>query len=536
MSCLRLWLAALAAAWAVAPASAAAPAPATRAGAQRLAERIDERIAARWEKEGVRPAAPADDAAFLRRLSLDVAGRIPAVSEVRRFLADRSADKRERAIDELLDSPAYARNFTNVWLELLAPEATADFQRRAMLPSLDAWLYRQFADNVPYDRMVRDLLGLPLSNDPRQREALDRALFLRGTTDGSPVAFYVVKEGKPENLAASTARLFLGVRLECAQCHDHPFGRWTREQFWGQAAFFAGVRPLGNASFNPPTEVPDRRELPIPNTERVAQARFLDGSEPQWKFKTSARTTLADWITRRDNPFFARAAANRLWAHFFGVGLVEPVDDFNDSNPPSHPELLDELARQFADHGFDFKFLIRALARSKAYQLQSAGGGSHPRLYARMALKGLTQHQLYDCFVQATGYRDPQGADARRRFFFDGTPRAQFLVKFAAQEKRTEAQTSIPQALALMNSGLVAEVTDPEKGELLAAVANAPFMDTRARVETLFLAALSRPPRSDEAARLVAYVDKGGAAGDPKKALADVFWALLNSTEFGFNH
>jgi hypothetical protein len=198
--------------------------------------------------------------------------------------------------------------------------------------------------------------------------------------------------------------------------------------------------------------------------------------------------------------------------------------------------LLDELARQFAAHQFDPKFLIRAIARSKTYQLQSEKGGEDLRLFAHMPVRGLTPQQLFDSLVQATGYRDPTAANPRRRFFFDGSPRSQFLAKFSSPEKRTEAQTSIPQALALMNSPLVGETTDPEKGELLAAVANAPFLDTKAKVETLFLAALSRPPRPEEATRFVAYVDKGGAAGDPKKALADVFWVLLNSTEFLFNH
>jgi hypothetical protein len=533
----RLWLLALAAAWAAAPARGGAPAPPARDDARKLAARIDELLARRWDDAGVRPAEPADDAAFLRRLSLDVAGRIPAVSEVRRFLADRGPDKRARAVENLLDSPAYVNHFTNVWLELLMPEANADFQRRFLLPGIEAWLRQQFRDNVPYDRMVRELLTLPLGNDPRQRQQLEQALF-RGGAAPSPLGFYLAKEGRPENLAATTARLFLGVRLECAQCHDHPFGRWTREQFWGQAAFFAGIRPIpAGEFFRPLSEVPDRRELQIPNTERVAQARFLDGSEPRWKYRQGARTTLAEWVTRADNPFFTRAAVNRMWAHFFGIGLVEPVDDMNEDNRPSHPELLDELARAFADHGFDFKFLARALTLSKAYSLDSAVVGPDrpdPRLFTRMAVKGLTPEQLFDSFVQATGYRDP--ARSNRQRFLDGSPRSTFLAKFSAPEKRTEAQTSIPQALALMNSGLVGEATNLERGELLVAVVNSPFMDTPAKVETLFLATLSRPPRSDEAAGLAAYVDKGGAAGDPRKALADVFWALLNSTEFIFNH
>jgi hypothetical protein len=242
-------------------------------------------------------------------------------------------------------------------------------------------------------------------------------------------------------------------------------------------------------------------------------------------------------MTSKDNPYFARAAANRLWAHFLGLGIVEPVDDFNDENLPSHPEILDDLAREFAAHDFDLKFLVRAITLSKAYQLTSAAthpSQDDPRQFARMAVKGLTPEQLYDSIVQATGYRDP--TPANQRLYDFQSPRAVFVSKFAAQEKRTEYHTSIPQALALMNSQLMADVTSLNRSETLAAVTEAPFLDTAAKVETLFLAALSRKPRPEEAERLVKYVDDGGAAKSQKKALADVFWALLNSPEFILNH
>src|SRR5207253_142828 len=156
--------------------------------------------------------------------------------------------------------------------------------------------------------------------------------------------------------------LFLGVRLECAQCHDHPFARWKRDQFWSQAAFFvAGAKPAA-----------DRPHVPIPGSQRVAHARFLDGTQPPWPSALSPRQTLADWLVTPENPFFARAAVNRLWGHFFGIGLVDPVDDLTEANPPSHPELLDELASAFAAHQFDIKFLIRAILLSNAYQLSGA--------------------------------------------------------------------------------------------------------------------------------------------------------------------
>ena len=524
----QFWIAALFAVCLATPAWADTnPAEDARA----LAARIDQLIAARWSAEKVTPAPLADDGAFLRRLTLDVIGRIPSTSESRRFLADPASEKRERAIERLLNSPGYITQFSNIWRDLLLPEANADFQQRFLSANIERWLRKEFANDVPYDEMVRELITLPLKSDQQQ-------IFYNpgDNRDPTPMAFYQSKEGKPENLAATTARLFLGVRLECAQCHNHPFGRWTREQFWGQAAFFGGIRAQGNNGiYSPLSEVGDRRELGIPGTERVAQARFLDGKEPRWGYKVSARKTLAEWMTARDNPFFARAAVNRLWAHFFGVGIVEPVDDLSDENKPSHPELLDELARQFAGHGFDQRFLIRAITLSRTYQLSSVHPGPvqpDVRLFAHMPVKGLSADQLLESFLLATGTADVNRN--QRRFAFNSDTLS-FESKFASQEKRTEYQTSIPQALALMNSKLVAQATHPLHGEFLSAVIHAPFLDTKGRIETLYLATLSRKPRPDETERFQRYLAKAGA-NRANDALADVFWTLLNSPEFFLNH
>ncbi|HZY88740.1 MAG TPA: DUF1549 and DUF1553 domain-containing protein [Gemmataceae bacterium] len=461
--------------------------------AAKLAAAIDRLIEARLKEEGVQPAPLADDGAFLRRLSLDVVGRVPAVSEARRFLKAGTPDKRRRELERLLDSPGYINHFTNVWRDLLMPEANADFQRRYLVPGVESWLRRHFTENTPYDKMVRELITLKVTSG---RDAMQEIQDLYNGRGDSPIGFYMAKEGKPENLAASTARLFLGVRLECAQCHDHPFGGWTRDEFWGQAAFFAGIKgPRGDFYFGQLREVGDRRELPIPGTERVAQARFLDGKEPRWKYKVSAREALADWMTAKDNPYFARTAVNRMWGHFFGVGLVDPVDDFTEENKPSHPELLDELARQFVAHNYDFKFLARAITMSKAYQRSSAyPSADRPdaRLFACMPVKGLSPEQLYDSILEATRTRDNTPL-AQRAIIFGG-PRQEFMQKFAAQERRTDYQTSIPQALAMMNSNLVNTATHPAKSELLAAVNEAPFLSTAGRVEALFLATLCRKP------------------------------------------
>lgn len=505
--------------------------------ARRVAAKIDEIITAGWARAGARPAAPASDAAFLRRASLDIAGKVPPVNDVRKFLGDVSPEKRLQAIERLLDSPGYVNHQTTLWLNLLVPEANADFQKRFLLMGMHQWLRKQFAANTPYDKMVRELLTLPMTRGNSRNQSSD---YVQGGGDASPMGFYLAKLGKPEELAASVGRLFLGVRLECAQCHDHPFGKWKREEFWSQAAFFAGMKgPRGDNFFGQPiTEVSDRRELTIPNTDRVAQARFLDGKQPRWKFKVSARTSLADWMTAKENPFFAKAIVNRMWAHFFGVGLVEPVDDLVDDNPASHPELLNLLAKEFVEHDFDLKFLIRTICASKAYQLSSAQAGppAEPRLFSRMAVKGLTSEQLFESLCVATGHRDNVNLQQRLFSFGNNSPRTQFADLFGEQDKKIEYHTSIPQALTMMNNKLVVDATHPDRGEVLGAVCSSGFMSTAGKIEALFLAALSRKPRPEEAARFLKYVENGGVNDNPKKALADVFWALLNSTEFRFNH
>jgi hypothetical protein len=508
--------------------------PAVR-DAQALAAKIDQRIAERWAKEGIKPAALADDAEFLRRVYLDLAGRIPRTSEAREFLEDKAPDKRARLIEKLLAGPGYVSHFTHVWRGLMLPEAN---NLRFLDFNFSAWVGKQLREDVPYDQMVRELLTAPVVLNGGQRGFAQP----QGAT---PLAFYQAGEFKPENLAASSARLFLGLKLECAQCHDHPFAKHTRKQFWELAAFFAGIRAQGQNGFYQATEDKgETHQIKMPGTEKLIQARFPDGGEPQWKPGVSGRAALAEWMTGASNPYFARAAANRTWAHFFGIGLVEPFDEMgNEDNPPSHPELLDELGREFAAHRFDPKFLIRAIVNSKTYQLSSVTADARPedlRVFRRMSLKALSGEQLFDSLSQATGYREPTN-QPNVRFAFNnlGTPRAEFLQKFAANGKRTEPQTSILQALTLMNGKFVGDATDGtnlERTEMLAAVADAPFFDNSQRIEALYLATLSRRPHAEELSRMLRYVESGGARKDPRAALSDVFWALLNSTEFIVNH
>jgi hypothetical protein len=510
------------------------PAAGTDKDALKLAAQIDQYLMTGYKEAGVEPAPLADDAEFLRRVYLDIAGRIPSVAEARNFLKNEEPDKRQKLIEKLLESPAHANNFANVWRALMLPEATATFQVRFTVPGFEAWLRKQFAENTGYDQMARDLLTVPAGDRRRPFDNYGRMDEL------NPGAFYIAKEGKPELLAASTARLFLGTKLECAQCHDHPFAKWTRQQFWEYAAFFAGFEAQTQDGFvYNMRENNDRREIAISGGNQVVQASFLDGTEPQWKYKVAPRDTLAEWVTRKDNPYFAKAAANRIWGHFFGIGIVEPVDDLSDpNNKPSQPELLDELAKQFADHDFDFKFMVRAIANSKAYQRTSTATSASPvdpRLFAVMSVKGLTGEQLYDSLRQATGYRENRN-DRNQFNFNDQSPRTEIINKFAPGDKRTEVQTSILQALSMMNGKFVTDATSISRGETLSAVIDAPFLDNAGRIEALYLAAFSRKPRAEEAERMLKYVQCGDAKKDPRKALTDVFWALLNSSEFMLNH
>jgi hypothetical protein len=493
-----------------------------------LAATIDRLVAEKLALSHV-PAAPrCDDATFLRRVNLALAGRIPTVSEVRTFLHDADPDKRAKAVDRLLDSAAFANHQTASWRGWLLPEAATNDQVAAAAPAFESWLRTRIRDGVSFDRIATDLLTAPL--DGRAPAGRARSADDDPDAGAGPLAFFNAKDGKPENLAAATARVFLGVHLECAQCHDHPFAKWSRDQFWGMAAFFGGVERSGGSL----REAPGRRELLIPNSDRAVSATFLDDREPEWRFKQSARATLAAWVTDPENPFFAHAIANRLWYSLFGIGLVDPVDDRHEKNPPSHPELLDALARAFVDSGFDVRLVLRAVCRSETYQRSSAFTDPHQqddRLFARFPVQGLTPEQLYDSLAVAVGDRGEGPAGYLQN---PGSPRRQFLEMFAQSERRTDSPTTIVQALTLMNGGFVGSATSPDSGRSLAAVVGLPGLSSAERVETLYLMALSRPPRPAELRRALSHVEAG--ATDQASRYGDVLWALLNGVEFRTNH
>jgi hypothetical protein len=509
---------------------------------RRLTATIDRHLAADWEARRITPAPEADDAEYVRRVYLDLVGRTPRVAETRTFLADQSPDKRARLVEKLLSTPSYASHFAAAARADWLPQTLSDFRTQFQGNQFEDWLRRQYAANTPLDKLTRKLLAAPVAVGQRGRVAFDRPT--DDNRDELAIAnFYQANDVKPEELAATVSRVFLGVKLECAQCHDHPFAPYTREQFWQFAAFFGEFTPLPpvSPSFVGPLEPQyEFNRLTIPNTTKTITALFFDGTSPDWSPDRTPRQELAGWLTSAENPYFARNLANRTWAHFFGIGIVDPVDEPGDENPPSHPDLLDDLAAGLAEAGFDQRVLIRAIAASRAYNLssrQTHETQSDPRRFARMQLRGLTADQIYDSFLTATGARD---LAPRNQRFFDprnDQGRNAFRTLFGiAGIKPTESQTSILQALMMMNGRQVTDQTSLNGSDVLAAVADAPFLDTDGKVEALFLAALTRKPTPAERDQFTSYVDRGGPSGDQKKALADVFWVLLNSTEFLFNH
>ncbi len=490
----------------------AAELPAAKVGDVSMSHRVDELLEARWRAASVEPAAAADDAELLRRLYLDLTGVISSVWETRAYLADSRPQKRAELVDRLLRSPAHATHLADVWRDLMLPRKFDPEQLRPLV-GLQNWLRRQFVDNRRYDRVVADLL------------------VATGGDEAGPALFYTALGVKPEELGTTTARIFLGLRLDCAQCHDHPFDRWTQQDFWGYAAFFARLEQRNrNASAMRLVDATSG-EVRLPESDTIVATRYPGGVLVPSGEQGTRRQQLAIWMVSRDNPYLARATVNLAWAQLFGRGLVEPIDDFGPHNPASHPELLEELGEWFVASGYDLRELFRTLTNTRAYQLSSRASDPSPppELFARMMVKTLTPEQIYDslCRVALRPLPEQEAmVDPRRQAF---------LVKMQTQTRSVvDFEVSLPQALALMNGPELSEATDAAASGLLAAL-EAPFLDDEQRVETAFLAALCRPPRDLERSQFLEHLQAKSPAERPK-ALGDVVWALLNSSEFILNH
>jgi hypothetical protein len=490
--------------------------------AAELAKRIDQAVNQKLAAEKIPASDRADDAAFLRRASLDLTGVIPPAERVTAFLDSKDANKREKLIDELLASSQYGRHMADVWQHLMLPR---DSDNRRLQPApLVKWLEESFNANKPWDKTVRELLTAT------------------GKQDENGAVTYFLANQSADKVTDSVSRLFLGVQLQCAQCHNHPFTKWKQDDYWAMAAFFMKVRPdnVNRAAQNNTSpgitegSGPGRQRLP--ESAKRLPAKFLQGEQPKLDAGAPYRPVLADWIVSPKNKFFARAMVNRTWAQLFGRGFVHPVDDMHEDNVPSHPELLQDLTDAFVASGFDLKLLVKGICLSDAYNRGSkpvAGNEADATLFSHVAVKPLTPEQLYDSLNVVLGpARGGNGAGrpgpgARRP---GGGPREQFIAFFAADEGAlaTEYHAGIPQALRLMNAPQMNNT-----GAVVAAVAKGDRTPAQV-IEALYVTTLARRPTADEAKRLAAYVEKHKA--DARQAYSDIVWAVLNSSEFALNH
>jgi hypothetical protein len=496
---------------------------------------IDRLIEEGWKKASVRPAKVAGDEEFLRRAYLDLLGRIPNLQEARAFLSTRESGKREKLIDYLLDHPDYPKNFATQWTVLLIGRSNQG--RDVDRPALASWLRKQFAANRPWHEVVHELVSSTGSN--RENGAVNYVL--------AHLEFDAVP------LTSRTTRLFLGQQIQCTQCHDHPSNDWKQIDFWGINAFFKGMktRQVRKADATG-MEAYDHTELTDEPTDSyvtfdrrnglvgVAFPRFLDGRKISQGADVIRRAELGKLIADPNNDALAKAFVNRTWAHFLGRGFVNPVDDFGPHNPPSHPELLESLAREFQQSGYDVKKLCRWIMLSRAYQLtslKSKAGDQDESLFASMQLKPMTPEQLFDSLITATSAHHGGASedDQKRR---DNWLR-QFLFAFANDEaeESTSFQGTIPQALMMMNGDLMKQALSAKPGsflgQLLAEAQRHSISAENYVVDSLYLAALSRHPTNKEMTQAHQYL---ASFPDTQCVLEDLFWALLNSNEFILNH
>ncbi len=511
--------------------------------------RIDAAIQAKLDVEKIATSSQADDAEFIRRVTLDLHGVVPTAERVVAFLENREPDKRAALVDELLGRTEYGRNFGMIWFNRMVPRAA---RATGMVnDTLQSWLAEGFNQNRGWDAIVRDILLSegPLSENPATNFFLAAAA---GARDLRPA---------PDKVAAAVTRLFLGLRLECCQCHNHPFNELKQTDFWETAAFFVNVRAgvdlhpdrrppqdpvlregvlvAGVKSVKPRDIVPISTasviEIPESNGKKV-QARFLHGEVLEPQSGPLYRPAFAAWLTAPTNRQFARAAVNRMWAHFFGQGLVDPVDDMQPEHPATHPELLDLLTDEFIASGFDLKHLIRAIANTQAYGRTSAplaGRDHNPQSYAHMAARVLTADQLYDSL--ALVLRRPVGEHiangGQKRKYGDSRERFRIYFHGAGGDDNTPVPAyghGIPQVLRIMNSP---SLTDGTK--LLDELMRFRTMTRADVVDRLYLTTLARYPTSPERSRAETFLND---EPDVMKGYSDLLWVLLNSGEFLHNH
>lgn len=486
---------------------------------------IDKLVGDKLRKLRMAPSGLCDDRTYQRRVTLDLAGRLPTAEERARFLADKAPGARERLADRLLAGKGFTDLMVLYWAERLQIRSVNNRVSVKQALLYHGWLRRQFERKTPFDAVVRELI----------------------TADGStfnnpPTAFFY---GEPDikKLAENTAQVFMGTRIQCAQCHNHPFDRWTQQDYYGWAAFFSqtgrkrGPDPREFVLFNR-----GRGEVPHPVTRRPVPPTYLGGGAANLRGGADRRQALAAWLTSEDNPYFARNLANILWAHFFGTGIVHPVDDVRMSNPPSNPALLDALAEKVRGSRYDLRQLARDIVTSRAYQRSTQTNPSNAgdlRNFARAHLRRIRAEVLLDCITQITGAVPkfqglPRGAKAIE--IADGSTSTYFLTTFGRPKRETvcacelRLEPTLSQALHLLNGDTVFRgIQQAKTVERLLARYKTPEATVDAMVELCF----NRPARPKERAALQAQL---AGAKDKTAFLRDLLWALLNSREFVFNH
>jgi hypothetical protein len=485
---------------------------------------IDRLVDAKLERLKIQPSASTDEATFLRRVSLDLTGRLPSAETVRAFLADGRSSRVKRAamIDELIASPEYVDHWTVKWSDLL--QSSRKYLGEKGAYEFQHWIREAIASNRPYDKVVRELLTA------------------RGSSYDNPAANYfrVTRDAKPA--MEKTTQVFLGVRMVCAQCHDHPFERWTQNQYYQMSAFFSavGIR----AGYEVGEEIVfDQRadyEMKHPRDGRVMKPQFmLASSHAPVPDNAQRRDAFADWLTSKDNPFFAKAIANRMWSYFLGKGIIDPVDDIRASNPPSNPALLDALTKDFVDHNFDLRHLMRIIVSSRAYQasiVTNEWNATDRDNFSHAIPRRLSAEELMDGVASAAGARPrfpevPENTRASqlvdphigREGFLDvfGRP-----ARDSSCECERRSDFSLPQALNLVNGKIISDAVADSKGRVAKLILSG--KSDAAIVDDLYLAALSRLPTQEERQRGVAYLSNPARGS----RVQDLLWALLNSKAF----
>jgi hypothetical protein len=487
---------------------------------------IDERLVAKWKELGLTPSALCSDEEFFRRIYLDAIGTLPTPAEVKAFLADTDPAKRKQAIDKVLSRPEFVDFWALKWGDLL--RVNRDFMTDRGMWSFHNWVRASLRDKKPVDEMVRDIITA------------------QGSTFTEGPANYYMAARTPADWAESTSQLFLGVRIGCAKCHHHPFEKWSQDDYYGMTAFFVRLGTKGSQEFGlfgreQVVYLKSAGEQTHPRKGGVVKPHPLDGADVDDPI--DRRVKLAEWLTSAKNPFFARNLVNRFWGYLMGRGLVEPLDDLRATNPASNPELLDALAKDFAEHKFDLRHLLQTIMNSRAYQLSSQttsankadAGNVH---YTRFGVRRLTAEQLADALDFATGTQEkypglPLGTRAIqlpdpdvKSFLLDvfGRPPRQITC-----ECERTTQPNIAQALHLLNGDSLNKKIAHPTGRL-----EKLFKDKTPLpqvVQELYLVTLARPPRQDELERALGWLNQ---APTPRDGAQDLLWVLLNSREFLF--